>query len=63
MQAERALASHADLISFGRLFIANPDLPRRLKTGARLNALNEDFIYSPDHRGYTDYPTLPADSA
>jgi len=63
MQAERALASHADLISFGRLFIANPDLPRRLKTGARLNALNEDFIYSPDHRGYTDYPFLERDNA
>lgn len=56
--AERALASHADLISFGRLFIANPDLPVRLKTGARLNALNQDDLYSPDHRGYTDYPLL-----
>ena len=58
MQAEGALASHADLISFGRLFLANPDLPRRLSIGASLNALNQDFIYSPDHRGYTDYPFL-----
>ena len=56
--AERALASHADLISFGRLFIANPDLPRRLKIGARMNPLNQDELYSPDHRGYTDYPFL-----
>jgi N-ethylmaleimide reductase len=57
-QAERALASHADLISFGRLFIANPDLPRRLEIGTRMNPLNQDQIYSPDHRGYTDYPFL-----
>jgi N-ethylmaleimide reductase len=57
-QAEQALAGHADLISFGRLFIANPDLPHRLKTGARMNPLNQDQLYSPDHRGYTDYPFL-----
>lgn len=57
-QAERALARHADLISFGRLFIANPDLPRRLATGAGMNPLNQDELYSPDHRGYTDYPFL-----
>ena len=57
-QAERVLASHADLISFGRLFIANPDLPRRLKIGARMNPLNQGELYSPDHRGYTDYPFL-----
>lgn len=57
-QAERVLARHADLISFGRLFIANPDLPYRLKIGARMNPLNQDELYSPDHRGYTDYPFL-----
>ncbi|NSY39346.1 alkene reductase [Leisingera sp. ANG59] len=57
-KAEAALASHADMISFGRLFIANPDLPARLRAGAALNPLNKDFIYSPDHRGYTDYPFL-----
>jgi N-ethylmaleimide reductase len=62
VQAERALASHADLISFGRLFIANPDLPRRLKFGARMNPLNLDELYSPDHRGYTDYPFLDQDN-
>ena len=47
--AERALASRADLISFGRLFIANPDLPRRLKIGAHMNPLNQDELYFPDH--------------
>lgn len=57
-KAQAALASHADLISFGRPFIANPDLPRRLQEGAPLNSLNEAFLYSTDHRGYTDYPFL-----
>ncbi|SCK09391.1 N-ethylmaleimide reductase [Variovorax sp. HW608] len=57
-QAEAALNSYADLVSFGRPFIANPDLPRRLQTNAALNPLNEAFVYSPDHRGYTDYPFL-----
>lgn len=58
-KAEEALAGHADLISFGRLFIANPDLPCRLWDGQALNPLNKEYIYSPDHRGYTDYPFLP----
>ena len=57
-QAELALQTHADLIAFGRPFIANPDLPLRLETGAPLNPLNEAHLYSPDHRGYTDYPFL-----
>jgi N-ethylmaleimide reductase len=62
-QAEDALRSHADLVSFGRPFIANPDLPRRLQIGAAQTALNETHIYSPDHRGYTDYPYLNDDAA
>ncbi|WP_446720777.1 alkene reductase [Mesorhizobium sp. L-8-3] len=61
--AERALRTHADLISFGRLFIANPDLPKRLRTGAPLNPLRRELIYSPDHRGYTDYPCLDESEA
>jgi len=61
-QAEAALDSHADLVSFGRPFIANPDLPRRLQTGAAQTPLNEAFVYSPDHRGYTDYPFLDDDA-
>ena len=48
----------ADSISFGRTFLANPDLPERLRTGA---ALNQDEIrtwYSQGPEGYIDYPTL-----
>ncbi len=48
----------ADLISFGRLFIANPDLVDRLATGAELALPDMSKAYGGDHRGYTDYPTL-----
>ncbi|WP_050464825.1 alkene reductase [Herbaspirillum autotrophicum] len=50
----------ADLIAFGRPFIANPDLVERLKTGAPLNALDPDTLYGGDARGYTDYQALNA---
>ncbi|MFI7417837.1 alkene reductase [Nonomuraea sp. NPDC049684] len=50
----------ADLIAFGRLFLANPDLPRRLATGAPLNAPDPATFYGGDAAGYTDYPALPA---
>ncbi|MFE0735834.1 alkene reductase [Streptomyces sp. NPDC058855] len=48
----------ADLIAFGRLFIANPDLPARLRAGGPYNPLDETTMYGGDHRGYTDYPAL-----
>lgn len=51
----------ADLVSFGRLFMANPDLPERLRTGAELASPDMSQAYGGDHHGYTDYPTL-ADS-
>ena len=51
-------AGNADAISYGKLFISNPDLPARLKTGAPLNALVPETIYTPDATGYTDYPAL-----
>ncbi|VTR76084.1 alkene reductase [Cellulomonas hominis] len=53
----------ADLISFGRLFIANPDLPDRLATGAALMLPDMSRAYGGDHRGYTDYPTLTASAS
>ncbi len=51
-------ANEADLIAFGKLFIANPDLVERLKRGAPLNAPDKAAFYGGDAKGYTDYPTL-----
>jgi 2,4-dienoyl-CoA reductase-like NADH-dependent reductase (Old Yellow Enzyme family) len=48
----------ADAIGFGVLFIANPDLPKRVALGAALNAPNNTTFYSPGAQGYTDYPSL-----
>lgn len=47
-----------DLVAFGVPFLANPDLPQRLATGAPLNAPDVQTFYSPDAKGYTDYPAL-----
>ena len=46
----------ADLIAFGRPFIANPDLVERLQTGAPLADINPATIYGGGAAGYTDYP-------
>jgi N-ethylmaleimide reductase len=51
----------ADLISYGALFLANPDLPRRLTTGGPYNTPDRASFYGGDEHGYTDYPR--ADSA
>lgn len=48
----------ADLVAFGRPFIANPDLVARLKSGASLNALDGATLYGGGAKGYTDYPAL-----
>lgn len=54
-----ALASgDADMVAFGKLFIANPDLVRRFKSDAALNTPDEDTFYGGDEKGYTDYPAL-----
>jgi N-ethylmaleimide reductase len=58
-EARRRIAAGAcDLVSFGRVFIANPDLPRRFREGAPLNAYDDSTFYGGDARGYTDYPAL-----
>ncbi|TWC00399.1 N-ethylmaleimide reductase [Bradyrhizobium macuxiense] len=55
--AERALAEgHADAIAFGRYFISNPDLPRRLQRGYPLTKYNRATFYGGEEKGYTDYP-------
>jgi N-ethylmaleimide reductase len=51
-------AGTADLIAFGRPYIANPDLVDRLRRGAPLATPNRETLYGGDGRGYTDYPTL-----
>jgi N-ethylmaleimide reductase len=62
--AVKAIESgHADAVTFGRIFIANPDLPRRFKTGADLNEPDQATFYGGDKKGYTDYPTLDQQKA
>ena len=53
-------AGEADAVAFGRLFIANPDLPRRFAEGAALNPPNPSTFYGSGPEGYTDYPALNA---
>jgi len=50
----------ADLIAFGKAFIANPDLVRRLRNGAPLAVPDKATFYGGGARGYTDYPALPS---
>jgi 2,4-dienoyl-CoA reductase-like NADH-dependent reductase (Old Yellow Enzyme family) len=57
--AEAALtAGHADAVAWGKLFIANPDLPERLWKNAPLNEPDAETFYASGPRGYTDYPAL-----
>src|SRR5262245_48801409 len=57
--ANRAIASgEADAVAFGRLFIANPDLPKRFALRAIFNTPNPSTFYGSGPDGYTDYPTL-----
>jgi 2,4-dienoyl-CoA reductase-like NADH-dependent reductase (Old Yellow Enzyme family) len=53
---ETIKAGSADLISFGRLFISNPDLPQRIKNGWPLAAFDDNTFYGGKEKGYTDYP-------
>ncbi len=57
--AEATLArGYADLVSFGRPFIANPDLVERFRRGAALNAVDYSTAYRGGAAGYVDYPAL-----
>jgi len=55
---KRISAGHADAVSIGRLFIANPDLVKRIALGAPLNEGDSSTFYSGGADGYVDYPTL-----
>ena len=59
-EGNRVIASGgADLVAYGRLFLANPDLPRRFQLNAELNKPDRSTFYTHDPVvGYTDYPFL-----
>lgn len=56
--ADAIAGGEADLVSFGRPFIADPDLPERLSRGALLQTPDPSTFYGGGAEGYTDYPTL-----
>jgi len=56
-RGELAVADNrADAVAYGRLFLANPDLPKRLQHGGPLNAPDPKSFYGGTERGYVDYP-------
>jgi len=55
---EAIAASTVDAVAFGKLFIANPDLPVRFRINSDLNRYDHDTFYGGGGKGYTDYPTL-----
>jgi N-ethylmaleimide reductase len=58
-RGEEVLRSgHADAVAYGRAFLANPDLPRRLQLGAALNEPDSKTFYGGGAAGYTSYPAL-----
>ena len=60
--AERAVAAgEADAVAFGKLFIANPDLPQRFALRAPLNEVRAAEFYTGGASGYTDYPSLSSE--
>ncbi len=61
--AEAIASGHCDAVTFGRPFIANPDLPERYRLGADLNPQDSDTFYGGDETGYIDYPFLEQASA
>ena len=62
--AQRVVASgEADLVAFGRPYIANPDLVERLRDGAPLARPDQKTFYGGGAEGYTDYPTLQTETA
>jgi N-ethylmaleimide reductase len=58
MAVEAVGSGYADLVAFGKLFIANPDLVERFQFNAPLNPPDPKTFYGGDAKGYTDYPVL-----
>jgi len=63
MAIEAVESGKADIVAFGKPFIANPDLVRRLKENAPLNAVDTATLYGGGENGYADYPTLETAAA
>lgn len=55
---EAVRTGRADAVAYGRAFLANPDLPRRLHLRAALNEPDPTTFYGGGDAGYTSYPTL-----
>jgi N-ethylmaleimide reductase len=60
MAIEAVESGAADLVAFGRPFIANPDLVERLRVAAPLAEIDRATLYGGGERGYTDYPAMAA---
>ncbi|MDQ2778322.1 MAG: alkene reductase [Pseudomonadota bacterium] len=60
MATDAVESGAADLVAFGKLFLANPDLGRRLRQNAPMNAPDKTTFYGGGAHGYTDYPPLDA---
>jgi len=60
---ERIETGRADLVAFGQLYIANPDLTTRIQRGGPYAEADQDTFYGGDEKGYTDYPTLAAEGS
>ena len=63
MAIDAVASGHADMVSFGRPFIGNPDLVERLRRNAPLTEPDRATFYDGGAKGYTDYPTLAASIA
>lgn len=63
-EAEAAIRDKKlDAVAFGTAFLANPDLPERIRQHAALNTPDQSTFYTPGARGYTDYPSLQTEAA
>ena len=59
VEAGAAIAQRRiDAVAFGSSFLANPDLPERIRAGPSLNKPDPTTFYTPGAEGYTDYPSL-----
>jgi 2,4-dienoyl-CoA reductase-like NADH-dependent reductase (Old Yellow Enzyme family) len=63
MALQAVASGAADLVAFGKPFIGNPDLVRRLREGLPLAPLNPKTLYGGGTAGYTDYPAYSAEQA